>query len=178
MRDLYCPRCNSDFLGEDIDVVAVDEARSGASPAALELRALPPGDGKLLTPLAVRGRLKATVCGRCGGVQLFATDALGLASAARAAHGEPPSEDERMELEARERLQEEAARSNTRYYEGLGMLGEQLVRQKLITSDQLLAAHAAQKREGGELGEHLLRLGYLSDERFRAFCRKTYGVVC
>ncbi|KIH76914.1 type IV pilus assembly protein PilB [Geoalkalibacter ferrihydriticus] len=55
-------------------------------------------------------------------------------------------------------------------------LGELLVRNKLITSDQLEKAVAEQKSHGGRLGASLIKLGFLHDEELSAFLSKQYGV--
>lgn len=51
-------------------------------------------------------------------------------------------------------------------------LGTLLVRAKLITTDQLDEALARQTMRGGRLGEHLVALGYLSEEKLQAFLHK------
>ncbi|HQP12147.1 MAG TPA: ATPase, T2SS/T4P/T4SS family, partial [Candidatus Omnitrophota bacterium] len=43
-------------------------------------------------------------------------------------------------------------------------IGEILLQQKLITEDQLQDAIAMQKRDGGRVGENLIKLGYLTEE--------------
>lgn len=55
-------------------------------------------------------------------------------------------------------------------------LGELLVRNKLITSDQLAKAVAEQNTQGGRLGASLIKLGFLHDEELAAFLSKQYGV--
>ncbi|MDO3376782.1 type IV-A pilus assembly ATPase PilB [Geoalkalibacter halelectricus] len=55
-------------------------------------------------------------------------------------------------------------------------LGELLVRNKLITSEQLEKAVADQKSQGGRLGASLIKLGFLHDEELAAFLSKQYGV--
>lgn len=64
------------------------------------------------------------------------------------------------------------------YAHGLGMLEEQLVRAGLVSMRDLQRAKAAARQEGTELGDQVLRLGLLTDEAFRAFCRKTYSADC
>ncbi len=55
-------------------------------------------------------------------------------------------------------------------------LGEILVRDSLITSDQLKQALDHQKREGGRLGTCLVKLGLVSDEDITAVLSRQYGV--
>ncbi|WP_305045103.1 type IV-A pilus assembly ATPase PilB [Geoalkalibacter sp.] len=55
-------------------------------------------------------------------------------------------------------------------------LGELLVRNKLITSDQLAKAVEDQKAAGGRLGASLIKLGFLHDGELAAFLSKQYGV--
>ncbi|WP_305042014.1 type IV-A pilus assembly ATPase PilB [Geoalkalibacter sp.] len=55
-------------------------------------------------------------------------------------------------------------------------LGELLVRNKLITSDQLAKAVEDQKAGGGRLGASLIKLGFLHDGELAAFLSKQYGV--
>ena len=45
-----------------------------------------------------------------------------------------------------------------------GKLGEILLEEKLITSDQLREALEHQRANGGQLGNSLVRLGFLSDD--------------
>ena len=55
-------------------------------------------------------------------------------------------------------------------------LGEILVRDSLISSDQLKQALDYQKKEGGRLGTCLVRLGLVSDEDITAVLSRQYGV--
>ncbi len=55
-------------------------------------------------------------------------------------------------------------------------LGEILVRDSLISSDQLKQALDYQKREGGRLGTCLVKLGLVSDEDITAVLSRQYGV--
>ncbi|HEU5412081.1 MAG TPA: type IV-A pilus assembly ATPase PilB [Candidatus Acidoferrales bacterium] len=55
-------------------------------------------------------------------------------------------------------------------------LGEILVRDSLISQDQLKQALDYQKREGGRLGTCLVRLGLVSDEDITAVLSRQYGV--
>jgi len=55
-------------------------------------------------------------------------------------------------------------------------LGEILVRDSLISSDQLKQALEYQKREGGRLGTCLVKLGLVSDEDITAVLSRQYGV--
>ncbi|HKW89526.1 MAG TPA: type IV-A pilus assembly ATPase PilB [Candidatus Acidoferrales bacterium] len=55
-------------------------------------------------------------------------------------------------------------------------LGEILVRDSLISADQLKQALDYQKREGGRLGTCLVKLGLVSDEDITAVLSRQYGV--
>lgn len=55
-------------------------------------------------------------------------------------------------------------------------LGELLVRDKLISADQLGKAIEAQRSSGGKLGAHLTKLGFIKEEELLAFLSKQYGV--
>ncbi len=55
-------------------------------------------------------------------------------------------------------------------------LGEILVRDSLISSDQLKQALDYQKKEGGRLGTCLVKLGLVSDEDITAVLSRQYGV--
>ncbi|HVA72437.1 MAG TPA: type IV-A pilus assembly ATPase PilB [Candidatus Limnocylindrales bacterium] len=55
-------------------------------------------------------------------------------------------------------------------------LGEILVRDSLISSDQLKQALAYQKKEGGRLGTCLVKMGLVSDEDITAVLSRQYGV--
>ena len=54
--------------------------------------------------------------------------------------------------------------------------GDILVKQEVISPDQLKTAIEEQKRTGKRLGETLLRLGYISQYELVAFLSKQYGV--
>jgi len=55
-------------------------------------------------------------------------------------------------------------------------LGELLVRDKLISPDQLKKAIEQQKMTGGRLGTQLTKLGYIGEEELLSFLSKQYGV--
>ena len=55
-------------------------------------------------------------------------------------------------------------------------LGDLLVREKVISAQQLEDALKLQKREGGRLGSVLVKLNYLSDEDVTNFLSRQYGV--
>jgi len=55
-------------------------------------------------------------------------------------------------------------------------LGDLLVREKVITQEQLDTALKSQKADGGRLGSVLVKLGYLSDEDVTNFLSRQYGV--
>ena len=55
-------------------------------------------------------------------------------------------------------------------------LGEILVRENLITSDQLRETLEYQRANGGRLGSNLVRLGYVSDDVVTAVLSRQYGV--
>src|SRR5579884_277664 len=55
-------------------------------------------------------------------------------------------------------------------------LGDLLVREKVITSEQLQQALKTQKEMGGRLGAALVKLGFLSDEEVTNFLSRQYGV--
>ena len=57
-----------------------------------------------------------------------------------------------------------------------GKLGEILLKEKLISPDQLKTALDHQKQNGGRLGNSLLQLGYLSDEEITSVLSRQYGV--
>jgi type IV pilus assembly protein PilB len=54
--------------------------------------------------------------------------------------------------------------------------GELLIRNKLITEDQLAKAFEEQKVQGGGLGTRLVKLGFIKEEELTAFLSKQYGV--
>ncbi len=55
-------------------------------------------------------------------------------------------------------------------------LGDLLVREKVITQEQLSEAMKAQKDNGSRLGTALVKLGYLTDEDVTNFLSRQYGV--
>jgi len=55
-------------------------------------------------------------------------------------------------------------------------LGDLLVKEKVITSEQLEQALKAQKEQGTRLGSALVKLGFLSDEDVTNFLSRQYGV--
>ncbi|OHB30342.1 MAG: type IV-A pilus assembly ATPase PilB [Desulfuromonadaceae bacterium GWC2_58_13] len=55
-------------------------------------------------------------------------------------------------------------------------LGELLVRNQLVSEDQLKKALEAQKVDGGRLGASLIKLGYIKEDELAAFLSKQYGV--
>jgi type IV pilus assembly protein PilB len=55
-------------------------------------------------------------------------------------------------------------------------LGDLLVKEKVITQEQLTAALNSQKADGGRLGSVLVKLGFLSDEDVTNFLSRQYGV--
>ncbi len=55
-------------------------------------------------------------------------------------------------------------------------IGEKLVRNALITQDQLVEAQKAQKASGTRLGSQLVKLGYLSEEQLVEFLGQQYGL--
>jgi type IV pilus assembly protein PilB len=57
-----------------------------------------------------------------------------------------------------------------------GKLGEILLKENLITSDQLKQALEHQKANGGQLGSTLVRLGFISDDEITAVLSRQYGV--
>jgi type IV pilus assembly protein PilB len=57
-----------------------------------------------------------------------------------------------------------------------GKLGEILLKENLITADQLKQALEHQKTNGGRLGNSLVKLGFLSDDEVTAVLSRQYGV--
>jgi len=57
-----------------------------------------------------------------------------------------------------------------------GRLGELLVRENLITLQQLQRAQDAQRKQGGRLGFNLTKLGYIEETELTTFLSKQYGV--
>ncbi len=59
---------------------------------------------------------------------------------------------------------------------GTSRLGELLVRNQLITEQQLASAIEEQRIHGGRLGSCLVKLGYMKDQELVAFLSRQYGV--
>ncbi len=57
-----------------------------------------------------------------------------------------------------------------------GKLGEILLKENLITADQLKQALEHQKSNGGRLGNSLVKLGFLNDDEVTAILSRQYGV--
>ncbi|MBI4822267.1 MAG: type IV-A pilus assembly ATPase PilB [Deltaproteobacteria bacterium] len=57
-----------------------------------------------------------------------------------------------------------------------GRLGELLVRENLISLQQLQAAQEEQRKTGGRLGYNLTKLGYIEENELTTFLSKQYGV--
>ena len=57
-----------------------------------------------------------------------------------------------------------------------GRLGELLVREHLISLQQLQKAQDEQRKGGGRLGFNLTKLGYIEETELTAFLSKQYGV--
>src|SRR5437899_78470 len=57
-----------------------------------------------------------------------------------------------------------------------GKLGEVLLKENLISADQLKEALDHQKQAGGRLGNSLVKLGFLSDDEVTAVLSRQYGV--
>ena len=57
-----------------------------------------------------------------------------------------------------------------------GRLGELLIKENLITAEQLQEALSAQKGKGGRLGYNLTQMGFLSEDDLTKFLSKQYGV--
>jgi type IV pilus assembly protein PilB len=55
-------------------------------------------------------------------------------------------------------------------------LGEMLVKEQLITSDQLREAIAHQKAHGGRLGSVMIKLGFVNDDEITGVLSRQYGV--
>src|SRR6202045_155086 len=55
-------------------------------------------------------------------------------------------------------------------------IGELLLKEKLITPDQLQQALAHQKANGGKLGFNLVKMGFVKDEEITALLSRQYGV--
>ncbi len=57
-----------------------------------------------------------------------------------------------------------------------GRLGEILIKESLITSEQLQQALQYQKQHGGRLGSCLMKMGFISDDEITAVLSRQYGV--
>ena len=57
-----------------------------------------------------------------------------------------------------------------------GRLGELLVRENLITLQQLQKAQEEQRKDGGRLGYNLTKLGYIEEGELTSFLSQQYGV--
>ncbi|MBI3491654.1 MAG: type IV-A pilus assembly ATPase PilB [Acidobacteria bacterium] len=55
-------------------------------------------------------------------------------------------------------------------------IGELLLKEKLITTEQLQQALNQQKANGGKLGYNLVKMGFVKDEQITALLSKQYGV--
>src|SRR4029077_15159510 len=55
-------------------------------------------------------------------------------------------------------------------------IGELLLKEKLITAEQLQQALSQQKSNGGKLGYNLVKMGFLKDEQITSLLSKQYGV--
>ncbi|HPX51544.1 MAG TPA: ATPase, T2SS/T4P/T4SS family, partial [Deltaproteobacteria bacterium] len=55
-------------------------------------------------------------------------------------------------------------------------IGDQLIKNSLITAEQLLEAQKAQKASGTRLGSQLVKLGHLTEEQLVDFLGKQYGL--
>src|SRR5229473_931016 len=55
-------------------------------------------------------------------------------------------------------------------------IGELLLKEKLISPEQLQQALSAQKANGGKLGYNLVKMGFVKDEQITALLSKQYGV--
>ena len=55
-------------------------------------------------------------------------------------------------------------------------IGELLLKEKLITAEQLQQALNQQKANGGKLGYNLVKMGFVKDEQITALLSKRYGV--
>ncbi len=58
----------------------------------------------------------------------------------------------------------------------MARIGELLVRENLITPQQLQQAIEEQKSQGGRLGSHLVKNGYIKEDELLDFLSKQYGV--
>ena len=55
-------------------------------------------------------------------------------------------------------------------------IGELLLKEKLISAEQLQQALSQQKSNGGKLGYNLVKMGFVKDEQITALLSKQYGV--
>lgn len=55
-------------------------------------------------------------------------------------------------------------------------IGELLLREKLITEEQLKEAISEQRQGGGRIGYNLTKLGYISEQDLTSFLSKQYGI--
>jgi type IV pilus assembly protein PilB len=55
-------------------------------------------------------------------------------------------------------------------------LGELLVRENLISLQQLQKAQEEQRKQGGRLGVQLTKLGFIDEQDLTTFLSKQYGV--
>src|SRR5262252_4340637 len=55
-------------------------------------------------------------------------------------------------------------------------IGELLLKEKLITPEQLQQALSQQKSNGGKLGYNLVKMGFIKDEQITSLLSKQYGV--
>src|SRR5258708_20062288 len=55
-------------------------------------------------------------------------------------------------------------------------IGELLLKEKLISAEQLQQALGQQKSNGGKLGYNLVKMGFVKDEQITALLSKQYGV--
>ena len=58
----------------------------------------------------------------------------------------------------------------------MNRIGEMLVSAGRVSNDQLEQALAQQQKEGGRLGTHLVKLGFLEDDALVEFLSQRYGV--
>ncbi len=57
------------------------------------------------------------------------------------------------------------------------VMGELLLMEGLLTKEQLSAALEAQRHDGGRLGYHLIRLGFVNVQRLSQFLRESMGLI-
>ena len=56
-------------------------------------------------------------------------------------------------------------------------LGQLLVKNKVVTEDQLAEAIEVQQKDGGRVGSNLVKLNYISEDELVEFLSKQYGVT-